>query len=80
MVGRRLHGSTPHGDIGWKIFLIRIAVHLLFEAGTGDGESPPASGDAPCTLVVDAPLTKAPLFLRAKVPLVMLLQAKVQRA
>ena len=38
---RRLHGSTPHHDVGPKNHVVlRIAVFLLAVAGTEAGESP----------------------------------------
>ena len=61
------------------ILLLRIEVPLHAVAGMGAGESPSVRGDAPSPFGGDAPPDEVPLLRRAKIQLVMLPQAKMQR-
>ena len=55
---RRLRGSTPRDDIGPMNPVVAHSGPLLSVPGTGAGESPSVSGDAPPPLGGDTPPDK----------------------
>ena len=60
LLARQLRGSTPRDDVGSMNPVVVHSEPLLAVPGTGTGESPAVSGDAPLTLGGDVSLTKVP--------------------
>ena len=78
---RRLCRSTSRDNVGpMNPVVADSGPPYCSRHGTGADERPYVSGDVPLPLGGDAPLTKVSLLPRAKILLLMRLQAKVQRA